>query len=344
MPDFAFSDGPWMDCFESFLTSIAEKSGSKHSHKRYRAVLTAFFSSPAKMPNLYLRSDVESFIRAPGNAPGREGNPVSFGSQNNKLSILKSFFKYCSTYAVIDAQGVPRPLLDQLAPTAGIRFVERERPPYRSMDEQALKAFFAAIPGEIAGLPDVIALRNRAIFLALFWLARRVNEVLELKFGDITASIFVEGGVRRSGWLYHWRGKGHQRFVDSAEMVPVVYSAITTYLSAAGRLETIQPDDYIFVADAHWAKQQNREIRLRNSTVWMYCKKYASAAGLGDGITVHSFRHAAAMHRTLAGSSLLDVAHILRHKNLNTTSIYLRELRNESDTGASLLEQRFASL
>ena len=341
MPDFAFSpESDWGQAFESFLRSIQEKSGSKWSHKRYKAVLTAFLSSPAKMPNLYLRSDVESFVRAPGTAPGRQGEAVSFGTQNNKLSILKSFYKYCSTYAILDEQGVPRPLLDQLPPTAGMRYVARERPGYRSLTESDIKALFSVIPSTPKGL------RDRALLLFLVMTGRRSSEALNLRFGDIQPAIIVDPatGNRRSGFTYSWRGKGAQRFVDSAELPSNCHAAIIRALEASGRLARIAASDYIFIAAGSRSDREDGQP-LRHASLFTIVKQYAAAAGLDESrVCPHALRHANAMARALSGQSLLEIAHALRHKNVQMTSLYLKELLNESDSAIPLLEQRFASL
>jgi site-specific recombinase XerD len=340
MPEH-FSD-EWSACLESFIRSISEKTGSKHSAPRYKRVLDAYFAMrPGVSPERFTRSDVEAFMRLPGTAPGRVGNPITFATMGNRLSVVSSFYKFSSTYGVLGDDGLPHALLTSLSPCAGIRTPERERPPYRSLDEQALKAFFAAIP-----TTDTISLRNRAIFLTLFWSARRVNEILELKWSDIKPAIFSENGVRRHGFVYSWRGKGKQRFVDSAELVPQAMNSITTYLSAAGRLETIQGDDYIFIAEERW-KRRTRETqtRIAGATIWAYAKKYGAAAGLPvEQVTCHSFRHAAALARYLAGQGIFEIKTLLRHSSLDHTAIYLRELASEADSGVSLLEARFASL
>lgn len=64
---------------------------------------------------------------------------------------------------------------------------------------------------------------------------------------------------------------------------------------------------------------------ITRNRVWQIFKHYAKAAGIpaekGE-FTVHSLRHAAAVHAVDAGLQLEDVRDLLRHRRMATTEIY----------------------
>ena len=73
-PAFAFSEtSAWGLCYHAFLRRAFEKSGSQSTLDHYRQALVLFFTEPAKLPDAYTRSDVESFLHYPGRALGRVG-------------------------------------------------------------------------------------------------------------------------------------------------------------------------------------------------------------------------------------------------------------------------------
>ena len=110
--------------------------------------------------------------------------------------------------------------------------------------------------------------------------------------------------------FYRWSGKGRAR----RDQCPLpVWQSIQQYLSRSGKLESIQPEDYIFtpltdraarlpnVDQSSWTRNQP----LSSREVGRLLKKYAKRAGLDPAkIRVHTLRHTAAMLRKQAGDDL----------------------------------------
>ena len=275
----------------SFLRRTFEKSGSQSTLDHYRAILTRFFNGPpAKLPHLYTREDIEFFLHLPERALGRVGKLTTHATRNNALSCLKSFYAYAATFAVQDDRGIPQPLMDRLAPTAGIWQTQKEKPPYRSISEEDLKKLFAAIPRDTP-----VGLRDYALLLTLFYTARRRHEIISLTWGSITHALIVEpGGKTRMGYQYSWYGKGHRRQIDSTELPAICYRAIVAMLEADGRFATIQPSDPLWTTCSDYIGQHGHDPHrpLADMTLYHLIKKYAKKAGLSSAITTHAFRHA----------------------------------------------------
>ena len=339
---FAFGpESDWGQCLTAFLRRLHGRSGSRSTLVHYRQVLSLFLSDPAKSPEHYSRADVEAFLHKPGSAHGREGQPVAPGTVNNRLSILRSFYHYAAGYTVDRGHG-PEPLLQHMAPTAGLDHMRVPRRPHRALATDNLRRFFAAIPRD-----TIQGKRDRALFLTYFYTARRREEIVRLRWGDISEGVVLDGQARRKAHIYTFYGKGYGRQADSAELPEPAYNAIMTYLEADGRLATIAPSDPIFItmSDYKGAKGHDPQRHLRAQSVWHLAKQYAKRAGLDPAeITVHSFRHSSARMRYEHGSDIRDIQQLLRHQSLATTDLYLRQMITAADPGASLLEQEFGDL
>ncbi len=290
------------------------------------------------MPDRYTREDVEAFIHSPGRGPGREGDPPSVGLMNNRLSLLNSFYNYAASYSITGEDGSIEPLMKRMSPTAGLKHMQRERPPYRAMTANELQRFFDAIPKD-----TVIGLRDRALFLTYFYTARRRSEIVDLRWGDLEYGTIIDGNMRYNSWIYHFRGKGHKRQDDSAELPLPAKVAIDRYLEVSGRKDSIKSEDPIFTA-ADRRYKSNPPRPLHPNTVWHAVKVYAAKAGLDPRkVTTHSFRHTSARRRFEAGSTIREIQILLRHSTMAVTHLYLEE-SSAADPGAKLLEKLFEDL
>jgi integrase len=175
--------------------------------------------------------------------------------------------------------------------------------------------------------------------LAYLVTGRRNSEIRKLQYGDFEfdcEAVISSEAVRRI--YYRWTGKGRSR---RDECPSIVWESIQDFLCAADKLESIQPDDYIFtpltdraarlpnVDPARWTR--NRPLSSRE--VGRLLKKYARRAGLDPSkIRVHTLRHTAAMLRKQAGDDIDQISTFLGHSSLSTTQIYLHRLSGQSDS------------
>lgn len=332
-PDPFAPESDWARCFAHFLQQIGERSGAPGTAARYRQILSDFFSS-GKAPEEYTREDIENFIHHP-----YRDLPVKPGTMNNRLSAISSFYKYAMTFGVQGPDGKPYPLFRQISPTAAIRLQQVDMPPYKAMSAEELQRFIAAIPTD-----TLIGLRDRAYCLTLFWTARRRTEIRLLQWGDLERTTIIDGSARREGYIFHWHGKGRQRQTDTAELPEPARAAIWAWLEASGRLETMQPGDYLFTTDPTHGDYDPRRP-LETNTLYQAIKRYARLAGFDPRqVAPHSFRHTAARIRYESGSDIREVSRLLRHSNIATTDRYLSILAGNADPGAAALVARFGGL
>ncbi len=278
------------------------------------------------MPEDYTREDVEKFIHR----PSADGKAPAVSTVNQRLSALRSFYSYASTYTIEGPDGHPVAILRHPAPTSGFKHGRADRV-YRAMSYEEFSQFFAVIPKDTA-----LGLRDRSIFLFYFWTARRRAEIQRLTWGDIEQGIIIdEGGRRRIGWLYHFRNKGSSTQDDVAELPEAAKVALDKYLIASGRMATIQPGDPLFVAEGS-------NTPLSFVAIFKRMKTYLRASHLdGRGFSIHSFRHTAARMRYASGEDIRSLQRLLRHASIGTTDLYLRILSGSANSGAKLLEDKF---
>ncbi len=311
---------PWERCLAQYLRQLYDLSHSLNTVRDYRRTLLAFFTSSAqggrpKHPEHYTREDVEDFIHRPSTSSRNPGALPSTATINQRLSIIASFYKFAATFTIPGPDGRPRALLQTPSPTLGLRHGRPERI-YRAFSDEELDRFFAVIPTD-----SVQGLRDRAIFLLYFWTARRREEIA--------------------------------RQEDIAELPTPAKIAIDSYLVAARRMKTIQPEDPLFVAigpEQGGGKPgvtlpPDNHTPLTSSTIAKTLKKYARLAGVdAERLSIHSWRHTAALQRYAAGEDIRSLQRLLRHSNIATTDTYIRGIAGTADPGASLLEDRFAHL
>ncbi len=330
-------DYHWQQCTEAFLRRVYDRSSSHSTHDRYSRALERFFSDE-RNPDQYSSADIEAFITQPSYGTRIPGKPVSVSTKNQRLAILSSFYRFASTYSIIDEDGNPAFLLKRPAPTTGFVYGKPERH-YRAFSYDEMERFFAVIPSD-----TVQGLRDRAVFLLYFWTARRRSEIARLTWGDIEQTIFLEDGTRRVGWLYHFYGKGTSTQQDSAEMPQPAMLALVRYLEAAGRLNKMMPEDPLFLSlpPPRGGNYRNTGKQLASHSMNARLKYYAEQAGLdASRLSIHSWRHTAAQQRHVAGQDILEIMRLLRHSSLRMTQEYLQVLSGEANSGAKLLRDKF---
>jgi len=333
-----FADDRWQECYECYLHSVYDRSGSTASFKAYSDELTTFFHDSAKDPLAYTRADIIRRMQAPSQSRRSKGMPPTGATQNHRLAVIRSFYTWCSTWI---PQGESDPLFNRALPTNGIKRL-KERILYKALSTDELQAFFAAIDEQ--AVENVTAARNRALFTTALLTALRRSELLNIKFGDIAPATFREHDQVRQGWTVKYFSKGKSRQQTTRELPPAAMAAITAYVEISGRKPG--PEEFIFrsiypgqgIVDPH--ADHNRPVSggYCNSL----CKAIARIANISHwkDVSCHSFRHSSAHERFIAGQSLQEISHALGHSAISVTATYLLFLSGTQDTGALALEKR----
>ena len=180
--------------------------------------------------------------------------------------------------------------------------------------------------------------RDRAMILFYVLCARRRSEVVSLRGDDIT---------HHSPTRITYRTRLKRGKVQTKEMPPPVWAAINLYLSVAGRnlskttpLFTATVDNGKYL-QRHYQDRKKRgelpqktdqiiELPLSGQAVLNAVKKYARIANIPeDSIDVHALRHfGAELYYEISGD-ILETNRFLDHARLDTTQIYLQQLRGD---------------
>lgn len=244
---------------------------------------------------------------------------------NLRLAALSSFYSFCCyKWDVTDPETGRQVSLAKRNPVMSadrVKVSPYEKSIYLSADE--VRALLRSIPRDSAR-----GLRDYALVVSYIYTGRRSSEIRRLRWEDISQ----DGGRV----YYAWMGKGSQR---TDELPLPAYNAIVAYLEAAGRLETIEDEDFIFVALSDVAARlpnvkASSELRpLSTSFVNRIVKKCARRAGLKwEKIHTHTLRHTAAMLRRGLTNDIQELQLFLNHASLATTQIYVQHTEKRKDT------------
>jgi site-specific recombinase XerD len=309
----------WAEAFTLWL----ESRRSVNTRRAYHAAWREFLAFCERQPWDATRTDVARWVEE------LRKQRLSEATINQRVAALSSFYEYCrDEYEVVNPDG-RRAALHDSNPAASKSLRTKVNPYGKAsyLDVSEARALLRAIPKD-----SVQGLRDYALFLFYLSTGRRNSEARMLRWGDFEKS----GGKI----YYRWSGKGkkNKRF----ECPKTVYEVMLAYLRAAGRLEGMRDEDYIFTAlndmagrfpqvEAETWNPHAQPLSMR--FVGSLLKKYCRRAGLdATKIHVHTLRHTAAMLRKEAGAGVEDICQFLAHSSLAITQIYLHEVEGHADT------------
>ncbi|MEI6212175.1 MAG: tyrosine-type recombinase/integrase [bacterium] len=112
-----------------------------------------------------------------------------------------------------------------------------------------------------------------------------------------------------------WTGKGEKDRVLPIGKIAVGFIKQYIAMVRPWLVNPVTPDRLLFLS--------MRGRKLSKNALLCMVGKYASAAGLGHGITPHSLRHAFATHLIQNGANLRHVQEMLGHSQISTTQLYV---------------------
>lgn len=302
----------WMDCRDKWLNSLQRKSrGWTNTRRAYESDWKCFFASyrniqllPWQVGSLHVEEWIAKLYAA----------ELCDATVNRRLAALSSFYNYASyNYTLMTPNG-EKALWEHPNPfrrPQRVRVDPYQRSVYPSTEQVA--ALLNQIP-----LTEVQGWRDMALILGMFVSTRRVSEWTRLRWRDIHES---DDGSR---W-FEYRYKGGK--VKRQAISPALWAVIERYLHNSGRLATMLPDDWLFIASSdpfHRRRPGDPDAPISAHRVNDLLKKYGRRAGIPDDrLHAHALRHAGARLRHAQGADILEIRDILGHANIQITQVYV---------------------
>lgn len=271
------------ELIDLFVDALWLESGlSKNTLSAYRSDLSRFSRLLDKTSLLSVEQSDVQKFLALMLAQGTKSS-----SSARVLSTLRRFYRY----QIRERRLVSDPCAQVLSPKQG-------RPLPKTMSEQQVT--------DLLDSPDTntpLGLRDRAMLETLYATGLRVSELVALSLLEINLDVGVVRIV----------GKGNKE-----RLVPLGEQAVDWIQSYQ---QSARPDllknrvcDAMFVTA--------RAAAMSRQAFWYIIKKYALQAGIEQGLSPHTLRHAFATHLINHGADLRSVQMLLGHADLSTTQIY----------------------
>lgn len=219
--------------------------------------------------------------------PRRTG-PYARSTLARKLSVVRSFLRFCEDNGLIDAD-----------PSVGVRSpkLPRRLPQVLSAEQ------VAGLLEEMGGTKP-LELRDRALFELIYSCGLRCREALDLRLRDLNSE------------SREIRTKGKGRKVRVVPVGEIALDAVEHYLRE-GRVCLVKEcgeEDHVFVS------RTGRP--LSPSDVERRLARYLVRAGAPAGTSPHTLRHSFATHLLEGGADLRAIQELLGHSSLRTTQVY----------------------
>jgi site-specific recombinase XerD len=331
-----WSPGYW-EAKERFLDSI-ENLGTR---RNYSIILHRFLATVTS-PEMATSEDVAKFLHTPCLPGSRNaGANCQPGTRNVRLACLRRFYDFSSKYRVIGDDGKPHKLFTDLNPCDAFRNLATS-PKGKGMSVEQVEAFFRAI-SESDASPQM-KLRDRSLFGFLLYQCRRVAEACSLSIGDIVQETISDENGARLAWVYKFvplKSKAAQE--DLAELSVDVKRMIDDYLATRAHLK---PDMPLWgqIGSRNGGLPVDPYAHLTPDAVRARMKHYLKIAALPLDWAPHIFRHTSTQIRYRSGATLLQLRHVLRHRSIETTRVYLEHLNSASDSSLTKLSEQFSAL
>jgi integrase/recombinase XerC len=282
-----------------FLTDLQRQEVSPRTLVSYQSDLTLF-------ARWFIATNGEAFTAAavtPTDVRDYKAHLVSVehrapATVNRRLAALRKFFAWAKAERRVTE-----------LPTDNVKLVQAMPRAPKSLEKREVDALLrkAEQRGKKRDIAILAVLRHTGI---------RVSELVALRLADLDVG-------ERHGRLTVRSGKG-----SKYRQVPVnadARRAVAQYLAVRPRVT----DDHLFLSQKGGGMQAKAVQDL--------VARYARQAGLED-VSPHTLRHSFGKHTLDAGASLVAVAALLGHENINTTAIYTQPSERDLERAVERLE------
>lgn len=158
-------------------------------------------------------------------------------------------------------------------------------------------------------LASVKDTREKVLFLLATSCGIRANEIVNIRLQDFKEK---DGKV-----CLYLLGKARDYKQDFVIITPEILDLIKEYI------KEYNISDYLFISNSN----NNKNGKLTTKTIRLIIKDMFKRVGIvGDEYSCHSLRHTFATLSIQGGTDIRAVSQALRHKNIQTSMIYLHDL------------------
>lgn len=254
----------------------------------------------------------ESVIRDWGTALLDAG--LSASTVSVRLAALASFFAFCMERYYVDEDLLMQRPLVETNPVDGVERPKSKPTPKPVLTPEQVQELLAA-----PNRHTVSGLRNRTLLIAYLLTGKRNSQIRRLRWGDL----YIDDGIVHCCW------QDRNGNSEETELPAPVYEAMMQYLEAAGRLNDMGPDDYIFVPLEDVADRlphvEDSRGPISRQRVAQIINHAARAAGLRpEVVNTYTLRRTATrLFYDASGYDLERTRAVLQHTDARTTSFYL---------------------
>lgn len=288
------------------LATYLQRFDSAQTRRAYQNDIAQFFG----LEHVTLDDAREvSFLHVNKFIEELEADGLKASTIQRKISALRGFFKWLEALEVIERD----PANPELRRRVKRSSRQDRKIHYLSEDEAKQLLDATAEAGEAA-------MRDRALLLTLLHCVLRRSEA---------AAMDVE----------HIRPLGRHWILD----LPQAKGGTDQFVKMPDRVvEAIEgmKSHYGITEGALWRSfsNQNRGERLSPDAIYEIVRRTAKEAGLPDGVGAHTLRHTGCTLAIESGASVHQVKTHARHKNLETTMLYVHQREKLSDSAADYIE------